>query len=186
MARAGSAWPPPTSCRVTASTSASCTATAGARCPASSPSSTRSGTAASRSLTFNDDALDRERRGAILDQLAPALGERGKVRPADALDRLRQSQAGRAGGEARGRRRGRPSPGRSASTRPGSAERSTGSSRRASTPSPAWRASRLPGRRVHRGGGPAADDPRDGHEPARLGPGSHAAGCSRPTRGCSG
>jgi len=31
-------------------------------------------------LTFNDDALDRERRGTILDQLAPALGERGKVR----------------------------------------------------------------------------------------------------------
>src|SRR4030042_1129362 len=31
-------------------------------------------------LAFNADALDRERRGAILDQLAPALGERGKVR----------------------------------------------------------------------------------------------------------
>jgi len=31
-------------------------------------------------LTFNDDALSRERRAAILDQLAPALGERGKLR----------------------------------------------------------------------------------------------------------
>jgi NAD(P)-dependent dehydrogenase (short-subunit alcohol dehydrogenase family) len=31
-------------------------------------------------LTFNDDALDRARRAAILDQLAPALGERGRVR----------------------------------------------------------------------------------------------------------
>ena len=28
-------------------------------------------------VTFNDDALSLERRGAILDQLAPALGERG-------------------------------------------------------------------------------------------------------------
>ena len=31
-------------------------------------------------LTFNDDALSAERRGAILDDLAAALGERGKVR----------------------------------------------------------------------------------------------------------
>lgn len=31
-------------------------------------------------LTFNDDALSRERRGDILDQLTPALGEHGKVR----------------------------------------------------------------------------------------------------------
>jgi NAD(P)-dependent dehydrogenase (short-subunit alcohol dehydrogenase family) len=31
-------------------------------------------------LTFNDDALSAERRGAILDELAPALGERGRVR----------------------------------------------------------------------------------------------------------
>ena len=31
-------------------------------------------------LTFNDDALSRERRRAILDELAPALGERGRVR----------------------------------------------------------------------------------------------------------
>jgi NAD(P)-dependent dehydrogenase (short-subunit alcohol dehydrogenase family) len=31
-------------------------------------------------VTFNEDALSRERRGAILDQLAPALGGRGKVR----------------------------------------------------------------------------------------------------------
>jgi NAD(P)-dependent dehydrogenase (short-subunit alcohol dehydrogenase family) len=31
-------------------------------------------------LTFNDDALSRERRGAILDQLAAALGEHGRVR----------------------------------------------------------------------------------------------------------
>ena len=31
-------------------------------------------------LTCNEDALSRERRGAILDQLAPALGERGRVR----------------------------------------------------------------------------------------------------------
>ncbi len=31
-------------------------------------------------LAFNDDALSRERRSAILDELAPALGERGRVR----------------------------------------------------------------------------------------------------------
>jgi NAD(P)-dependent dehydrogenase (short-subunit alcohol dehydrogenase family) len=31
-------------------------------------------------LTFNDDALSAERRGVILDALAPALGEHGKVR----------------------------------------------------------------------------------------------------------
>jgi NAD(P)-dependent dehydrogenase (short-subunit alcohol dehydrogenase family) len=31
-------------------------------------------------LTFNDDALSAERRGAVLDRLAAALGERGKVR----------------------------------------------------------------------------------------------------------
>jgi NAD(P)-dependent dehydrogenase (short-subunit alcohol dehydrogenase family) len=31
-------------------------------------------------LTFNDDALSRERRTAILDELAPAMGERGRVR----------------------------------------------------------------------------------------------------------
>jgi NAD(P)-dependent dehydrogenase (short-subunit alcohol dehydrogenase family) len=31
-------------------------------------------------VTFNEDALSRERRTAILDQLAPALGERGKLR----------------------------------------------------------------------------------------------------------
>ena len=31
-------------------------------------------------VTFNDDALSAERRGAILDEFAPALGERGKVR----------------------------------------------------------------------------------------------------------
>jgi NAD(P)-dependent dehydrogenase (short-subunit alcohol dehydrogenase family) len=31
-------------------------------------------------LTFNEDALDPERRGLILDQLAAALGERGRVR----------------------------------------------------------------------------------------------------------
>jgi NAD(P)-dependent dehydrogenase (short-subunit alcohol dehydrogenase family) len=31
-------------------------------------------------LALNDDALGRERRAAILDQLAPALGERGRVR----------------------------------------------------------------------------------------------------------
>jgi NAD(P)-dependent dehydrogenase (short-subunit alcohol dehydrogenase family) len=31
-------------------------------------------------LAFNDDALSRERRSAVLDQLAPALGERGKIR----------------------------------------------------------------------------------------------------------
>jgi NAD(P)-dependent dehydrogenase (short-subunit alcohol dehydrogenase family) len=31
-------------------------------------------------VTFNEDALSPEQRGAILDQFAPALGERGKVR----------------------------------------------------------------------------------------------------------
>jgi NAD(P)-dependent dehydrogenase (short-subunit alcohol dehydrogenase family) len=31
-------------------------------------------------LTFNDDALSRERRAAILDELRPAMGERGRVR----------------------------------------------------------------------------------------------------------
>jgi NAD(P)-dependent dehydrogenase (short-subunit alcohol dehydrogenase family) len=31
-------------------------------------------------LTFNDDALSRERRGAILDELRPAMGEKGRVR----------------------------------------------------------------------------------------------------------
>src|SRR5512138_1165301 len=31
-------------------------------------------------LTFNEDALSAERRVAILDQLAPAMGEHGKVR----------------------------------------------------------------------------------------------------------
>jgi NAD(P)-dependent dehydrogenase (short-subunit alcohol dehydrogenase family) len=31
-------------------------------------------------LTFNDDALSRERRAAILDELQPAMGEKGRVR----------------------------------------------------------------------------------------------------------
>jgi NAD(P)-dependent dehydrogenase (short-subunit alcohol dehydrogenase family) len=31
-------------------------------------------------LAFNEDALNPDRRGAVLDQLAPALGERGRVR----------------------------------------------------------------------------------------------------------
>jgi NAD(P)-dependent dehydrogenase (short-subunit alcohol dehydrogenase family) len=31
-------------------------------------------------LTFNDDALSRERRGVILDELRPAMGEKGRVR----------------------------------------------------------------------------------------------------------
>ena len=88
-------------------------------------------------LTFNDDALSRERRGAILDQLAPALGERGRGAPAAPLDRLRQPQARRAGGEARGD--GARGPRRGARHRRGAARprRSTACSRRARTRSPA-------------------------------------------------
>ena len=85
-------------------------------------------------LTFNADALEPPSAGARSStQLAPALGERRTRAPAAALDRLRQPQAARAGGEARGDGARPPSPRRSASTRSGSARRSIGCSRRAST-----------------------------------------------------
>ena len=130
-------------------------------------------------VTFNEDALSRERRGAILDQLAPALGERGKVRlllHSIAFGNLKliAPEAKRPGHDPRRPRAG-PRHRRGAARRDRRPLVRRGQ-RRARRPDDG---ALVPGRGLHRGGGPAADDPRHGHEPARLGPGRAPA---RPVR----
>ena len=130
-------------------------------------------------LAFNEDALSPERRGAILDQLAPALGERRRCACSSTRSPSATSSSSRRRRSAR-RPRGPPSPRAlgidEARARRGGRSAVRAGRGRARGP---HRAARVPGRRLHRGRGPAADDPRHGDEPARLGAGAcTGAGCS--------
>ena len=138
-------------------------------------------------LAFNDDALSRERRSAILDELAPALGERGRVRlllHSIAFGNLKlvAPEAKRRGDGARGpraragRRRGAARRGRRPPVRAG-----RGRPRRPDD------AARVPGRRLHRGGGPRVRRSTRWARACSAGcRSSTAAGCSRTTRASSG
>ena len=135
-------------------------------------------------VALNDDALSAERRAAILDQLAPALGERGRVRLL--LHSIAFGNLKLVAPEAKRKETARAALARELGVDEARlaevADRlfAQGEDAMASLAT----APEYPARRLHRGGGPAVRRSTRWARACSAGcRNSTAAGCSRPTRG---